>query len=84
MAETNDQIEQWAQLPDEQWVAAHAPRFAAVRQGYIDYEGFLKAVLKLVRQRTQMAQEARQPTRPTKSLMPNTSRMIRKRNKRPF
>jgi ppGpp synthetase/RelA/SpoT-type nucleotidyltranferase len=46
MTETREDIEKWAKLPDEGWVAVHVPRFKKVQPYYVKYEDFLKVVLK--------------------------------------
>ncbi len=46
MTETNEQIQRWAALSDEEWVALQVPRFVAIRPRYLAYADFLRAVLK--------------------------------------
>ena len=46
MAETREEIEKWAALSDEDWVAMQVPRFVEIRPRYLLYAEFLQSVLK--------------------------------------
>ena len=46
MTETREEIEQWAALSDEDWVALQVPRFAAIRPRCLLYAEFLQSLLK--------------------------------------
>ncbi len=45
MAQTREEIEQWASLSDEDWVALQVPRFAAIRPRFLLYAEFLQSLL---------------------------------------
>jgi ppGpp synthetase/RelA/SpoT-type nucleotidyltranferase len=46
MTETREEIQHWAALSDEEWVALQVPRFDAIRPRYLAHAEFLWAVFK--------------------------------------
>ena len=46
MTQTREELQTWAALSDEGWVALQVPRFVAIRPRYVLYAEFLQAVLK--------------------------------------
>ena len=46
MTQAREEIEKWAGLSDEDWVALQVPRFLDIRPSYLLYAEFLQAVLK--------------------------------------
>ncbi len=46
MTPAGEEIEKWAALSDEEWVALQVPRFVAIRPRCLLYADFLRAVLK--------------------------------------
>ena len=46
MTQAREEIEKWAALSDEDWVALQVPRFAAIRPRCLLYAEFLQALLK--------------------------------------
>ena len=46
MTESNEELQRWAALSDEEWVALQVPRFVAIRPRYLTYADFMRAVLR--------------------------------------
>jgi ppGpp synthetase/RelA/SpoT-type nucleotidyltranferase len=46
MTQTREEIEKWAVLSDEEWVALQVPRLVAIRPSYLLYADALQAILK--------------------------------------
>ena len=46
MTEAKEEIEKWAALSDEDWVALQVPRYAAIHPRCLAYAEFLQTLLK--------------------------------------